>query len=215
MWTREELSALKWEELDRLARHQGIQTNKKRSWKKRDSEIAEIIDKLITWDETMAHTVKLGVGDEGARAIALTISGPQGEERVEIWRAVISLNLPKLESLLREGINVNQFLTNAATPLHLAVKVDDWEAVHALLAAGAAVDAVLCSSGCARHETDSLTLTEPLHAQTSRDGSGTTPLHLAVNRKVVPIVWLLIDAGANVNLPNAVSLMVYRAPFLI
>lgn len=67
---------------------------------------------------------------------------------MEIWRAVRTLNLPILEFLLRKGVNVNQFLTDTATPLHVAVEVADWEAVHALLAAGAAVDAVSWRASC-------------------------------------------------------------------
>lgn len=57
-----------------------------------------------------------------------------------------------MEASFSEGRDVNEFLTDKTTEsrtlLHMAADADDWEAVHALLAAGATVDAVMCFGGC-------------------------------------------------------------------
>lgn len=48
-----------------------------------------------------------------------------------------------MEVLLREGRDVNEFLTDTVAPLHMAATFADWEVVRALLAAGATVDTVV------------------------------------------------------------------------
>eukprot|EP00035_Acanthoeca_spectabilis_P008546 m.155426 g.155426 ORF g.155426 m.155426 type:complete len:121 (+) comp14406_c0_seq2:1017-1379(+) len=66
------------------------------------------------------------------------------------------------------------------TPLHLASKLGDWEAVQELVTAGAIVN-------------------------TQVHPTGATPLLLAAGAGSFVTVWLLIRAGANVDLPDTIS----------
>eukprot|EP00035_Acanthoeca_spectabilis_P006829 m.129709 g.129709 ORF g.129709 m.129709 type:complete len:1205 (-) comp13684_c0_seq1:150-3764(-) len=94
-----------------------------------------------------------------------------------VKRAIERFDLEMLKRLVRNGADVHEAIPHKGTPLHLAARLGDWEAIQLLLTAGATVDSH-------SHE------------------SGATPLHLAAEGGHFVAVWVLIEAGANVNATN-------------
>lgn len=66
------------------------------------------------------------------------------DEQSAIWQAVEAHDIRALDVLLRKGVDVNEIYNTKETLLSAATRHGDWEAVRALLSAGAEVDIVLC-----------------------------------------------------------------------
>jgi len=140
----------------------------------------------------------------------------------ELTAAVHSKNVERLSELVRQGADLNITLSEGLLPLVLAANNCDVETCKVLLQLGAKLD---CTGGVVSHETPlsisvragledavatlidlgsdvNITVdlcSERLSADSFQLYPGSTVLQSAVFRRNLPIIRLLVDAGADVN----------------
>lgn len=93
------------------------------------------------------------------------------------------------------------------SPLHIAVENDDVQAVTTLLSNSAKLEARNSKGRTPLHGVTNYKIVKDLLAAgadvDALDKEGNTPLHTAILRKCVPIVQILLQAGADVTIKNS------------
>lgn len=92
----------------------------------------------------------------------------------EIFATIDANDLAQIESLIKNGVDINSNGTIGVSPLFYACQKENVEAIQLLLSHGASVDLPI-------------------------EESGFTPLHYAAQEGLMNIVEILVQAGANVN----------------
>ena len=95
-----------------------------------------------------------------------------------VYRSIIANNLNILSELLKLGANPNLQNNIGETPLYLCVDIDNYDALNMLLQNENKADCNISKK------------------------DGTTPLHLAAKKKKEKFIKILLQNGANPNIPN-------------
>jgi ankyrin repeat protein len=137
-------------------------------------------------------------------AFAAAVHAAAGD--VRLVTAAKSRDLPAVQSLLKQRVDVNAPDVDGMTPLHWAAHWGELETVKLLLAAGANAKAANRYGVTPLHEATLLANVPMMEAllkaganPSAAYGSGETPLMMAARTGNVEALRLLVDHGADVN----------------
>ncbi|XP_041372985.1 uncharacterized protein LOC121386219 [Gigantopelta aegis] len=189
--------------------HQDIQSEKK------DSPSSTTDQRVSAFPEHLPAATQQQLW----REINAVIS-PDEDGDLPLHLAVVHEHRPLVEKFIKlmriARKTVDKFNKDKQTPLHLAVKLDLVWAVQSLLEAGADVNLVDKTGCTSLHLAVKHRLKQCLSCLCQFSGSvkmdlntrnfdGLTPLHTAVENRDVEMVRLLLENGANVDLPDGKS----------
>ena len=134
----------------------------------------------------------------------------QASPKWRVFAAVVTHDHKKLQALLDAGDSPNNFSARQRLPLIMACQVNDLEAVKILVNAGAKIDlfdnreenALIMATAHKQIETVRYLLAHGVEVNVDSPLSGESALFRALRSRSFDLLTLLIEAGANVNLPN-------------